>query len=109
VTDSTHRVLDAVVRAEGSRVLATLVRTIGDLQLAEDAVQEAAVAALRTWPMTGIPDDPRAWLTVAARRKAVDVLRGNRIARARKQPRWTSAPPATTRCQTASSVTTCSG
>jgi RNA polymerase sigma factor (sigma-70 family) len=75
VTDPTHRTLDAVVRAEGSRVLATLVRTIGDLQLAEDAVQEAAIAALRTWPTTRIPDDPRAWLTVAARRKAVDVLR----------------------------------
>ena len=75
MTDPTHRTLDAVVRAEGSRVLATLVRTIGDLQLAEDAVQEAAIAALRTWPTTGIPDDPRAWLTVAARRKAVDVLR----------------------------------
>jgi RNA polymerase sigma-70 factor, ECF subfamily len=75
VTDSTHRTLDAVVRSEGSRVLATLVRTLGDLQLAEDAVQEAAVAALRTWPTTGIPHDPHAWLTVAARRNAVDVLR----------------------------------
>ncbi len=56
-------------------MLATLVRTLGDLQLAEDAVQEAAVAALRAWPETGVPDDPRAWLAVTARNKAYDMLR----------------------------------
>ena len=63
------------VRDEGRRVLATLIRTLGDLQLAEDAVQEAAVAALRAWPAAGVPDDPRAWLTVTARNKAYDMLR----------------------------------
>jgi RNA polymerase sigma-70 factor (ECF subfamily) len=67
--------LAELVRTEGTRVLATLVRTLGDLHLAEDAVQDAVVAALTTWPRTGVPDDPRAWLTVAARRKALDVLR----------------------------------
>jgi RNA polymerase sigma factor (sigma-70 family) len=67
--------LAETVRTEGTRVLATLVRTLGDLQLAEDAVQDAAIAALAAWPRTGVPDDPRAWLTVAARRKALDVLR----------------------------------
>jgi RNA polymerase sigma-70 factor (ECF subfamily) len=67
--------LAETVRAEGRQVLATLVRTLGDLQLAEDAVQEAAVAALRAWPETGVPDDPRAWLAVTARNKAYDMLR----------------------------------
>jgi len=68
------RVADTI-RAEGARILATLVRTVGDLQLAEDAVQEAAIRALRQWPMSGVPDSPRAWLTVTARRAAIDALR----------------------------------
>ena len=72
---SPQELLAETVRVEGRRVLATLVRTLGSLQLAEDAVQDAVVAALATWPRTGVPDDPRAWLTVAARRKAYDVLR----------------------------------
>jgi RNA polymerase sigma-70 factor (ECF subfamily) len=63
------------VRIEGARILATLVRTVGSLPVAEDAVQEAVLAALREWPRTGVPDQPRAWLTVAARRKAIDILR----------------------------------
>jgi RNA polymerase sigma-70 factor (ECF subfamily) len=67
--------LAETVRVEGRRVLATLVRTLGSLQLAEDAVQDAVVAALASWPRTGVPDDPRAWLTVTAKRKAYDVLR----------------------------------
>ncbi len=67
--------LAEVVRTERRRVLATLVRTLGDLALAEDAVQDAAVAALLTWPRDGVPDDPRAWLTTTARRKALDVVR----------------------------------
>jgi len=67
--------LAETVRVEGSWVVATLTRTLGSLDLAEDAVQEAAVAALRSWPLTGVPDDPRAWLAVTARRKAYDVLR----------------------------------
>jgi len=67
--------LAETVRTEGARILATLVRTVGDLGLAEDAVQEAVVAALRDWPRSGVPESPRAWLTVAARRKALDTLR----------------------------------
>ena len=67
--------LAETVRIEGARILATLVRTVGNLQVAEDAVQEAALVALREWPRTGAPDEPRAWLTVAARRKAIDILR----------------------------------
>ena len=67
--------LAETIRAEGARILATLVRVLGDLHLAEDAVQEAALRALRQWPVTGIPSSPRAWLTVTARRAAIDSLR----------------------------------
>lgn len=67
--------LAETVRTEGARILATLVRTVGSLEVAEDAVQEAAVRALNAWPRTGIPDEPRAWLTVTARRVAIDTLR----------------------------------
>jgi RNA polymerase sigma-70 factor (ECF subfamily) len=67
--------LAQTVRTEGARILATLVRTVGNLQLAEDAVQEAALRALADWPRSGIPDEPRAWLTVTARRAAIDMLR----------------------------------
>lgn len=76
--------LAETVRVEGRRVLATLVRTLGDLQVAEDAVQEAAIAALRTWPHAGVPDDRRAWLIVTARHKAYDALR-REAARAAKE------------------------
>ncbi|MGI8799270.1 MAG: sigma factor, partial [Pseudonocardia sp.] len=63
------------IRVEGARILATLIRTVGDVQTAEDAVQEATLAALGAWPVTGVPPQPRAWLTVTARRKAIDILR----------------------------------
>ena len=56
-------------------MLATLIRTTGSVTVAEDAVQEAAISALEHWPREGIPDNPRAWLTTVARRKAVDVIR----------------------------------
>jgi RNA polymerase sigma-70 factor (ECF subfamily) len=69
------RALAATVRTEGARILATLVRTVGSLQVAEDAIQEAALRALRDWPRNGVPEEPRAWLTVTARRVAIDILR----------------------------------
>jgi RNA polymerase sigma-70 factor (ECF subfamily) len=67
--------LVALVRDEGRRVLATLVRTTGSLPLAEDAVQDAVLRALEVWPRTGVPEQPRAWLTLTARRRAIDLLR----------------------------------
>lgn len=73
--DPTRAALVALLRDEGRRVLATLVRHTGDLQLAEDAVQDAVLRALDTWPRTGVPPQPRAWLTVTARNRAVDLLR----------------------------------
>ena len=63
------------MRIEGGRVVATLTRLLGDLSLAEDAVQEAAELALQRWPGTGIPDNPAAWLTTTARNRALDRLR----------------------------------
>ena len=64
-----------VLRTEGPRVLATLARSTGDFAVAEDALSEAAIVAIRAWQRDGIPENPRAWLTVVARRKALDVLR----------------------------------
>jgi RNA polymerase sigma-70 factor (ECF subfamily) len=64
-----------LVRDEGTRVLATLVRVTGSVDLAEDAVQDAVVRALETWPRDGVPGNPRGWLLVAARRRVVDVIR----------------------------------
>ncbi|MEU0529354.1 RNA polymerase sigma factor [Amycolatopsis tolypomycina] len=64
-----------LVRAEGTGVLATLVRVTGSVDLAEDAVQDAVVRALETWPRDGVPANPRGWLLVAARHRAVDVAR----------------------------------
>ena len=79
-----ERAVESVFRAEWGRVTATLVRDIGDLDLAEDAVQEALEVALGTWPIEGVPDRPGAWITATARRKAIDRLRRD-VNRARKQ------------------------
>jgi RNA polymerase sigma-70 factor, ECF subfamily len=65
-------------RTERAVVLAALIGYVGDFQLAEDALQDALVDALRAWPRTGVPANPRAWLTVAARRRAIDRVRRNR-------------------------------
>ncbi|NNG96755.1 RNA polymerase sigma factor [Gordonia araii] len=62
-------------RDSRSRLLATLARRFGDLDLAEDTLQEAIAQALVTWPRTGVPSSPEAWLTTTAKRKALDVLR----------------------------------
>jgi RNA polymerase sigma-70 factor (ECF subfamily) len=67
--------LKALYRAESGRILATLIRLLGDFDLAEDAMQDAFAAALREWPEKGVPDNPRAWLVSAGRFKAIDALR----------------------------------
>jgi RNA polymerase sigma factor (sigma-70 family) len=64
-----------LVRDERARVLATLVRVTGSVDLAEDAAQDAVVRALETWPRDGVPDNPRAWLLVTAKRRAIDLIR----------------------------------
>jgi len=78
VHGTAHDAVAVTVRVEGARILATLIRTVGDVQIAEDAVQEAILAALGAWPVTGVPPQPRAWLTLTARRKAIDIIRRER-------------------------------
>ncbi|MBS1885067.1 MAG: hypothetical protein JSS97_19135, partial [Actinobacteria bacterium] len=75
VAGSPDDVAAAAFRAERGAVLAALIRQVGDFALAEDAVQDAFEAALATWRRDGVPANPGAWLTVAARRKAIDRLR----------------------------------
>ncbi|HEY1270907.1 MAG TPA: sigma factor, partial [Terriglobales bacterium] len=67
--------IETLYRSESGRVLATLVRLLGDLDLAEESMHEAFAAALESWPKTGIPDNPRPWLISTARFKAIDVIR----------------------------------
>ena len=67
-----------VFRDERVTVLATLIRQVGDFQLAEDAIQDAFESALVAWPRDGIPRNPAAWINVTARRRAIDRLRRNR-------------------------------
>jgi RNA polymerase sigma-70 factor (ECF subfamily) len=77
--DAAAAAVDRVFRTERTAVLATLIRQVGgDFQLAEDALQDAFAAALTTWRRDGVPDRPGAWITVAARRRAVDRLRRDR-------------------------------
>src|SRR5713226_2667029 len=61
--------------SEFGRILATLIRLLGDFDLAEDAVQEAFAAALEQWPRDGMPREPRAWIVSTARHKAIDRIR----------------------------------
>src|SRR5690349_2234718 len=69
------RTIESLYRWESGRVLATLVRLLGDLDLAEEAMHEAFAVALESWPQSGIPDKPRPWLISTARFKAIDSLR----------------------------------
>src|SRR5438477_2968644 len=75
VPEQLSRTIETLYRSESGRVLATLVRLLGDLDLAEESMHEAFAAALESWPQTGIPDKPRPWLISAARFKAIDGMR----------------------------------
>ena len=70
--------VERAFREEGPAVLATLIRHVGDIGLAEDALQDAFAAAVATWPRDGVPASPGAWITTTARRKAIDRLRRER-------------------------------
>ncbi len=74
-TDVVRQTVDDVYRSESRRVFATLVRLLGDFDLAEEALHDAFAAAVEQWSRDGIPANPRAWLVSAGRFKAVDVLR----------------------------------
>src|SRR5436190_17705153 len=74
-TQPLRQVIDDIYRSESRRVLATLIRLVGDFDLAEEALHEAFAAAVEQWPRDGVPANPRAWLVSTGRFKAVDALR----------------------------------
>jgi RNA polymerase sigma-70 factor (ECF subfamily) len=74
-TDQIRELLDSLYRVDSGRILATLIRLLGDFDLAEEAMHEAFAAALSLWPKTGVPGNPRPWLISTARFKAIDTLR----------------------------------
>jgi RNA polymerase sigma-70 factor (ECF subfamily) len=74
-TEKIRELLDSLYRVDSGRILATLIRLLGDFDLAEEAMHEAFAAALSLWPTSGVPDNPRPWLISTARFKAIDTLR----------------------------------
>jgi RNA polymerase sigma-70 factor (ECF subfamily) len=78
LADFTPQLLDRVHRQEYGQLLATLIGWLGDFELAEEALQDAFLAAMEHWPREGVPHKPGAWLTTTARRKAIDRLRRSR-------------------------------
>ncbi|MGV3711020.1 MAG: RNA polymerase sigma factor [Gemmatimonas sp.] len=75
------RTLDAVWRIESAKIIARLVRVVGDVEVAEDLAGEALIAALEQWPESGIPDNPGAWLTAAAKNRGIDYVRRRTLLR----------------------------
>jgi RNA polymerase sigma-70 factor (ECF subfamily) len=79
LTGSVAGTLDRVFREEQGRIIASLIRAVGDFDLAEDVMQEAFAVAAERWPQDGIPTSPPAWITTTARRKAIDRLRRRKV------------------------------
>jgi RNA polymerase sigma factor (sigma-70 family) len=75
----THQTIEAIFRSERARLIAGLARMVRDVGLAEELAQDAFVAALSEWTKTGVPANPGAWLTAAAKRRAIDLLRRDRM------------------------------
>lgn len=78
-TERTERAITAVFRIESPKLIAGLTRMVRDVGVAEELSQDALVAALETWPRDGVPDNPGAWLMATAKRRALDVLRRNKL------------------------------
>ena len=78
-SDDPRAVVDRLFREEQGRAVATLIRVLGDFDLAEEAVQDAFITALETWPERGVPDNPGAWIATTARNRAIDRLRRRRV------------------------------
>jgi RNA polymerase sigma factor (sigma-70 family) len=74
-----HRTIEAIWRIESAQVIATLARMVRDIGVAEDLAQDALVAALQRWPIEGVPRNPGAWLTAAAKHRAIDYFRRSRL------------------------------
>jgi RNA polymerase sigma-70 factor, ECF subfamily len=82
-TDAVRAAVASAFREEWGKVVATLIRTTGDWDLAEECAQDAFALALQRWPRDGIPGGPGAWLTTAARNRAIDVLRRKAVGAAK--------------------------
>src|SRR4029077_6762296 len=78
-TTDAHRAILAAWRIEQPRLITRLARLLRDVPLAEDLTQEALLAALESWPATGVPEKPGAWLMTTARNRALDHLRRRRM------------------------------
>src|SRR5262249_19941194 len=74
-TPSMREQIDAVYRAQSRRILATLIRVVGDCEVAEEALHDAFASAMESWTRDGLPSNPRAWLVSAGRFKAIDAMR----------------------------------
>ena len=100
--------VDAAFRDEWGRVVATLIRTTGDWDLAEECAQEAFATALQRWPKDGIPVRPGAWLTTTARNRAIDVLRRSAVgdAKLRQVAAMSASRPGTPADLTTGAATT---
>ena len=79
--DSTEVTVEQVFREEWGRAVAILTRALGDLELAEDAVQDAFTTALERWPREGTPRTPGAWIVTTARNRAIDRIRRDKVFR----------------------------
>jgi RNA polymerase sigma factor (sigma-70 family) len=78
-SSSINRTIDAIWKIESAKIIAGLARIVRDVGLAEDLAQDALIIALERWPTSGIPDNPGAWLMAAAKRRAIDMLRRNKL------------------------------
>src|SRR6266496_3729259 len=87
--DTIQQVVSETFSREADRILATLIGTVRDFELAEDALQDALLVALERWSVEGIPRNPGAWLTTTARHKAIDRLRReNTLTRKQEMRIW---------------------
>src|SRR6266571_8183807 len=84
--------VDALYRSDWGRIVATLIRIVGDFDVAEEAAQEAFAAAVDQWPVSGVPDFPRAWIIQTARHKAIDRIR-RRVRFAEKMDAYAAGDP----------------
>src|ERR1700748_1405409 len=83
--------IEEIFRRESGRVLATLIRLLGDFDLAEEARQDAFAAAIEQWPLRGTPENPRAWLISAGRNKAIDRIRREAVFNTKIAPEFADA------------------
>src|SRR5690242_2597403 len=83
--DDFRGIVESVFRQQSGRIIASLIRISGSFDLAEEAMQDALTAALATWPIQGVPDNPAAWITTAAHRRLIDYARRARTRREKEE------------------------